>query len=49
MQSQAPINPNTRLGNDEEQNYDLYISEIQTTGKVWGLKAKDSCAVCLSP
>ena len=48
MQSQAPINPNTRLGNDEEQNYDLFISEIQDTGKVWGLKAKDGWAVCPS-
>ena len=48
MQSQAPVNPNTRLGQDEEQNYALFISEIQETGKVWGLKAKDGWAVCPS-
>ena len=48
MQSQPPVNPDSLLGPDEESNYDLFISRIQETGKVWGLKAKDGWAVCPS-
>jgi len=48
MQSHSPVNPDSLLGPDEESNYDLFISRIQETGQVWGLKAKDGWAVCPS-
>ncbi|MCB1649912.1 MAG: DUF2750 domain-containing protein [Gammaproteobacteria bacterium] len=43
-----PENTQSTLGDDEEANYDLFISRILETGKVWGLKADDGWAVCPS-
>jgi hypothetical protein len=43
-----PQNPQSILSTDEEANYDLFITRIQETGEVWGLKAKDGWAVCPS-
>ena len=48
MPPQSPENITTALTDDEEANYDLFISRIQETGLVWGLKAEDGWAVCPS-
>lgn len=48
MQPQTPKGTQSELGQSEEENYDLFISRIQQTGKVWGLKSGDGWAVCPS-
>lgn len=48
MQPNSSNNAKSILTDDEEANYDLFISRIQETGMVWGLQAKDGWAVCPS-
>ncbi|MDT8429773.1 MAG: DUF2750 domain-containing protein [Pseudomonadales bacterium] len=36
------------LGQDPEENYDLFVERVSASGQVWGLKAEDGWAVCPS-
>ena len=36
------------LGDNEEANYELFLSQVQQTGQIWGLYGEDGWAICPS-
>lgn len=38
----------TALSDNEEQNYELFLDQAQTSGQVWGLHGKEGWALCES-
>lgn len=40
--------PASILGDNPEENYELFVERVSASGKVWGLKAEDGWAVCPS-